>query len=324
MSKNEKIGVCTWGGIDVVLGNERRSVDSIANVGDLFREQKLPMNAQLLSYGWFHETTVSPEESISKTIAGTLMSTGVDAGRVDMLIVASTDADFLAHGKLMPNLLHRNGLSNALPLTVTSQECASLLSAIDLACRYVSDGTCRNIVVVSYDKAPSEAKRIQQFGILSDAACACMVSSEFPLEFRTKIFSHKSDLRGMRGNDDFATKKALIESSIASIFAPGTGSLADVRKVFATNFFRPLARFYASTMRLAERQTFMDVSRDVGHCLCADPLINLSTYLRDPGSRQNGDTYLLQSYAPGFLASMLIEYVGISATPDATNSIQAS
>lgn len=300
--------VCGWGGISVELGN-RRSVQSIPDVAKKFRDCKLPMSAQLLGYEYFYESKLAPEESISRAVSRTLAATDVSARDVQMLIVASADVGFLANRQLLPRLLQHLGLSSALPLTITSQECTGLLSAVHLAHGYVRGKSLKNVLVVSYDRERDDAQRIQPFGVVSDAVVACLVSSVVSMDFMVKGFSHVSDLRGMQGDDDFSNRQSLTVAGTDEVFAGSGASLARVKKIFGTNFFLPLTKYNAATLGLAEHQLYMKRAPEFGHCLCADPLLNLGAYLDSEQDWDEGDLFLLQAYAPGFLASMLIERV---------------
>ena len=301
-------GICGWGGISVELGN-RRAVQSIPDIAEKFRKCKLPMSAGLLGYEYFYESKLTPEESISRAISRTLATTGVLARDVQMLIVASADVGFLADRQLLPRLLQRLGLSSALPLTITSQECTGLLSAIHLAHSYVQGKSFKNVLVVSFDRECDDAQRIQPFGVVSDAVVACLVSSAGDMDFLVKGFSHVSDLRGMQGDDDFANRKSLTIAGTDEVFAGSGASLTGVKKVFGTNFFMPLAKYNAAALGLAEHQLYSERTPEFGHCLCADPLLNLGAYFDSEQDWDPGDLFLLQAYAPGFLASMLIERV---------------
>jgi hypothetical protein len=82
-----------------------------------------------------------------------------------------------------------------------------------------------------------------------------------------------------------------------------------VKKVCGTNFFKPLAKYNAATLGLVEHQLYTERASEFGHCMCADPLLNLGAYLDSERDWDRGDLFLLQAYAPGFLASMLVERV---------------
>ncbi len=306
MRKSTGDDVCGWGGISVELGN-RRTVQSIPDVTEKFRDCKLPMSAALLGFECFYQSNEAPEEPIARAIARTLAATAVAASDVQMLILTSADVGFLADRGLLPQLLRRLGLLSALPLTVTSQECTGLLSAINLAHFYIRGKSFKNILVVSYDRAQDDDQRIRPFGVVSDAVVACLVSSAGNMDFLAKGFSHVSDLQGMQGDDDFASRRSLITAGIAEVLAASGESLEHVRKVFSTNFFKPVAKYNASALGLTDRQLYTEKALEFGHCLCADPVLNLAAYFDLERDWKPGDRFLLQAFAPGFLASMLIE-----------------
>jgi len=311
------MNTCSWGGIHVELGDLRRPVDSIAGFEERFKALKLPMNPALLDYGYFRESTLAPLASAARAIAGTLARTGTPAERIDMVIIATARPEFLAaESGFFPDLFKVTGLARATPLAVTGQECASLLSALDLAVGLVRAGRYRNILVVSQDRAKSESARIQSFGVVSDAAAACLVSGDESLEFVPRRFSLRTSLAGMGGGDDFAGRRSLVVESSADVLGPEGITFASVDKVFATNFFKPLLTFNASSTGVSASQFHNGTARDIGHCLNADPLLNLSNFLANDGIDVTSATYLLQAFAPGFLAVMLLQYRGIALAND--------
>lgn len=306
-----EVRACQWGGIGVELGDLRRSVDSIVGVEELFRKHKLPINPELLNYGHFHQSTLDASDCIARVLDTALTASAVAPEQVDMLILTSADLGFLTADKqFMPALLERAGLSRALPLALTGQECAGLLWALDMAWRAVASGPHANVLVVSYDKAASEERRVQPFGIISDAAVACVVSADRPLGLSLRRFALRTDLAGMRGNDDFASRKALISAVAADLLGPEGMQASDIGKVFTTNFFRPLTNFHASCLGLRPQQLYLDQAPEIGHCLGADPVLNLAMYLREQPQATAGQRHLLQAYAPGLMAAMLVEQVG--------------
>lgn len=307
MSESPGVRGCRWGGVSIELGDRKRSVQSLQDLAERFRQLKLPMNPALLGYECFHESTLPSEESMGRVIAGTLAATSVDPLDIDLLIVASSGAELLSDRQLLPRLLKRRGLFNALPLAITSQECTGMLSAINLAHGYVLHGACNNVLVVSCDRAQDDSQRIHPFGIVSDAASACLVSSSARVDYLCRGYSHLADLQGMQGGDDFSTRKQLIDRCTSEIVARSGVGLGEVRKVFSTNFFTPIAKYNAAVTGLADQQLYMASAADVGHCLCADPLVNLAAYIESGQRWRAGDAFLLQAYAPGLLASMLVE-----------------
>lgn len=309
MHREEQGARVGLGGIAVELGDLAREVDTIPGAREKFMALKLPMSGALLRYRHFRESTLAPDEVIGRVMERCLKRTDVAASDIDMFILTSADARFLADRKLVPNLLARHGLLRAVPMAIVSQECTGLLSAIHMAATYIRTGMGRRILVSSYDHGGEDAHRIQPFGVVSDAASACMVSSVDPLDFNVLGFAQYGDVRGMHGEDDFDQRTALINKVNAAALAEAGMSLREVSKVFSTNFFWPLASYYATTAGVPVHLLHDETLQDVAHCLSADALINLDHYHSKPAG-QPGERYLLQAFAMGLLASMLVERTG--------------
>jgi 3-oxoacyl-[acyl-carrier-protein] synthase III len=297
------------GGITIELGDSIREVEAIPGAREKFAALKLPMSSALLRYRHFRESTLAPDEAIARVMERCLKSTGVTASGIDMFILTSADARFLADRKLLPNLLKRHGMLRAVPMAIVSQECTGLLSAIHIACTHIRNGLNQRILVASYDRGEADAHRIQPFGVISDAAAACLVSSMDPLDFSVLGFAQYGDVHGMHGEDNLDQRQALINKVTAAVLAEASMSLKEVSKVFSTNFFWPLATYNATTAGFSTNLLHEETLLDVAHCLSADALINLDHYHRKPAG-QPGDRYLLQAFAMGLLASMLVERTG--------------
>jgi len=294
------------GAIAVELGENVREVEAIPGAREKFASLKLPMSSALLRYRHYRESTLAPDEVIGRVVRRCLEHAGVAASDIDMFILTSADASFLADRKLVPSLLASHGLLRAVPMAIVSQECTGLLSAIHMAGSHIRSGLGRRILVASYDHGGLDADRIQPFGVVSDAASACLVSSEEPLDFEVLGFAHYGDVRGMHGEDDFDQRQALINKVNAAALADAGMSLGGISKVFSTNFFWPLATYYASTAGISAALLHDETLLDVAHCLSADALVNLDHYQRKPEGKA-GDRYLLQAFAMGLLASMVVE-----------------
>lgn len=294
------------GAIAVELGEITRDVEAIPGAREKFASLKLPMSSALLRYRHYRESMLPPDEVIGRVVQRCLERAGVAASDIDVFILTSADASFLADRKLVPSLLARHDLIRAVPMAVVSQECTGLLSAIHIARNHIRSGLARRILVASYDHGGVDADRIQPFGVVSDAATACLVSAEDPLDFEVLGFAHYGDVRGMHGEDDFDQRQALINKVNAAALADAGVPLGDISKVFSTNFFWPLATYYATTAGISAGLLHDETLLDVAHCLSADALVNLDHYQRKPGG-QSGDRYLLQAFAMGLLASMVVK-----------------
>ena len=307
--QHEEQGAFGLGGITVELGDTTREVEAITGAREQFAALKLPMNSALLRYRYFRESTLAPGTVISRVIERCLKDTGVEASDIDMFILTSASAGFLADRRLVPDLLKRHGLLHTVPMAIVAQECTGLLSAIHTACMHIRSGLGRRILVASYDQGGEDAHRIQPFGVISDAAVACLISSIDPLDFRVLGFAQYGNVQGMHGEDNLDQRQALINKVTLAALSDVGMQLAGVAKVFSTNFFWPLATYNATAAGFSTQLLHADTLLDLGHCLSADALINLDHYNRKPAG-QPGDRYLLQAFAMGLLASMLVERTG--------------
>ncbi|MBB6244692.1 hypothetical protein [Rhodanobacter sp. MP1X3] len=61
-------------------------------------------------------------------------------------------------------------------------------------------------------------------------------------------------------------------------YRPGQAWLVEVNNVLGTNFFKPLAMFYASSLGLADAEVLSAEPSKSVISLCADPLINLDDF----------------------------------------------
>lgn len=306
MQRDEHAVQVGLGGITVELGKIKRDVEAIPGARERFAALKLPMSSALLRYRSYRESTLAPCDAIGSVVLRCLERVGVAAADIDLFVLTSADASFLADRKLVPSLLARHGLVRAVPMAIVSQECTGLLSAIHIASRYIRSGLSRRILVASYDRGGVDADRIQSFGVVSDAASACLVSSQEPLDFKVLGFAQYGDVQGMQGEDDFDQRQALINRVNAAALAEAGVSLDDIGRVFSTNFFWPLASFYAAAAGIPSNLLHDATLFDVGHCLSADALLNLDDYHRRAEGRP-GQRYLLQAFAMGLLASMVVE-----------------
>jgi 3-oxoacyl-[acyl-carrier-protein] synthase-3 len=294
------------------LGELQREIAALPDAQQRFRAVKLPLNTQLLGCRDFRQSLKSECALVSASIAKTLRQTEQDPAAVDMLIIASADSRCLGRSLDTKTLLEANGLSRAVPLGTTLQECASLVAAIATAVSYLSNSSLQNILVASVDIVRDDSDRILPTGVLSDAAASCLISRSVRRDFDVIATCSRVDLKGMKGLDDFGSRKRLALEVSERVLQDGNASIDKLRKVFSTNFFQPVAQFNAAALGLRKDQLYFEHSLQTAHCACADPLVGLS-HFQAKNSFRAGEQLLLQSYAPGFLAAALLR----SASPSA-------
>ncbi|MBB6244694.1 hypothetical protein [Rhodanobacter sp. MP1X3] len=142
------------------------------------------MNVSILDYMRFRECTGAPEDVITRAFESYLAKAGRGMVDIRALIVTPADVLLCEDRSLRARLLDRLGLVNSLPVAIIPHECSGVLAAIKLACRYVRGGACRKVpLVASFDRAAQDSRRIQPFGVISDA-------------YRVLSFAMRSDRAG--------------------------------------------------------------------------------------------------------------------------------
>ncbi|MBM0106543.1 hypothetical protein JM946_17580 [Steroidobacter sp. S1-65] len=289
------------------LGNTQREVLSIDGVEGQFKRAGLPANTKMLGCRYFYEARQPLEEMISATMSRTLADAALDASEIDAFVFASArhTAESLDRS-FVQRLLQKHGLQRAMPLAVSLQECLSLLTAIDVATRSLQDEDMRSALVVCFDVTPSDDDRVAPYGVLSDAASSCIVSKG---RSGLQILGYASgyDWQGATGTDDFNVRTRLGQSVLKKSLQRAGLQPQQLSKVFSTNFFEPISKVYAAALSL--KQVYTRTAASYGHCACSDPIINMLDYLHS-NPAASGEHFMLQSYAPGFMAMLPLRATG--------------
>jgi 3-oxoacyl-[acyl-carrier-protein] synthase-3 len=292
----------------IELGEQRCTLDSLSDVKAQFSAIRLPFNKALLGCEHFHQSDKSPIQMLGGAIKEAVENASLQAGEIDQLIIASANLQpLLGDSQQVAQLLVQNGLVNAIPMAITGQECTGLLSAIEMARMIIMQGQRRRVLVVSFDKLDDGASRVKPFGVFSDAAFACVISDEVG-QLEILNANNRFNFDAMQQTDNAANRKAFAIEATQDVLATAKIQLSDIAKVFSTNFYQPIASFNAAALGLSKTQLSTQTSKEHGHCVCGDPILNLSDHLSRCDSK-TGEHYLLQSYAPGFLASVLLRAV---------------
>lgn len=288
------------------LGSTQREVLSIDNVEMEFKRVGLPANTRMLGCRYFYEARQPLEEMISATMARTLANAAIDASDIDAFVFASARHTQVSLDRsFVQRLLDKHGLKRAMPLAVSLQECLSMLTAIDVATRLLQDEDMRHALVVCFD-VTSDNARVEPYGILSDAASSCILSKSVG---GLQVLSYASgyDWQGATGTDDFNVRNQLGQSVLRKSLQRAGLQQHQLSKVFSTNFFEPISKVYAAALSL--KQVYTRTAASHGHCACSDPIINMLDYLQS-NPPAAGENFLLQSYAPGFMAMLSLKATG--------------
>lgn len=246
------------------------------------------------------------ETHIVACVAETLEKAAVDPGSVDRLIVASADTTATRFpASAARSLLGGLGLTRCVPQLVSWQQCCSMIVALDQAANLVRSGVASRVVVVGADATPDPVDRVQPFAVFGDAVVSCLVSADDG-DLEVGKAAVVVDAAGIQGEDSFKTRHGATTDCIRQVTAGDPAGVGAYERVFPTNQLEPLVVFSAATAGVRrDRLHFTTALRSLGHCGCADPMLNLidcaSAHSDPPGTG-----YLLFSTAPGFVGALAL------------------
>ena len=243
---------------------------------------------------------------------------GVEAAEIDVVIWASALAEThvqnpgLAAGRPIEELLGRFSyraswlqeelqLDHARVTAVAQQGCAGMFSALSTAhALLVSDPSLRNILCVGVDALPEGAPREILYNLISDAACAVVLSRQ-NLQCRWRSFHQVS--KGYYWNiiekqkeiiaSYFPTSRAVIRELLDKA---GIGA-ADIRWILPTGVSKSSWDILANIASLDSNRIYR-APANFGHTIAADNLLHLESLLASKKARA-GDQLLLFTYGFG-------------------------
>ena len=181
-------------------------------------------------------------------------------------------------------LQHELGLSRAVAFAIGQQGCAAMLTAVRVARSLLLAGDARNVLCVGVDVIPPGAKREVVYNVLSDGACALLVSRPWerlrPVAFRhvTKGYYWDSPAR----RDEivaayFPTARNVVREAVT---AAGL-TLHDLSLVVPDNVSARSWRILLDLLDVPEERAFLGNAARKGHSISADLAVNLKDALRD-------------------------------------------
>jgi 3-oxoacyl-[acyl-carrier-protein] synthase-3 len=298
-------------GVEYELGESTQSYQDASGFREVVERKKLPEMPDLWGWGSFH-VTANAYELGRKAGQKALAAAAVDPATIELTIFACSyfpDADdrlYQTTGKLLKEL----GLVRSLLDGQTLMGCATLLSAVQAAATLVSAGVHRNVLVIGLDKMPSGLPRFWDYGLFSDAAAACVVTSDrrggcLRMVGSTRAVELEEIVCGARFNATNALYIRVLNELVGQTGCP----VSQITRVFNNNVYLPIKSQKDQLAGLKKPQMFLDNVARTGHCFACDSLINFHDYA---ASRQlaAGERFLFQADGNGCCAMALMQWEG--------------
>jgi 3-oxoacyl-[acyl-carrier-protein] synthase-3 len=289
-------------GGEYVLGDQAMNYTEAKGFSDI----KMPDKPDLWGWGSFYKASGDVLDLKIAAAAKTLEAVSVDPKDVGAVLFCSMHfpPPPQGHTKKVKTFLEALRLGNAYPVGVTLNGCNTLLSAIDMASAMITSRDLRHVLVIAGDAVQDENERFQSYGIFSDAATSCLVTSQ-PVEGYDIVRSAFAvDPASMRQEAGFSSDLAV--SASRKVFE-GTGMrVEDVAMSFSNNIFIPITLLKEQDAGLDPSQIYTRNVKRIGHCFSSDPLINLIDYAHE-NTIQEEQLFMLSGDSPGLRHSILLK-----------------
>jgi 3-oxoacyl-[acyl-carrier-protein] synthase-3 len=265
------------------------------------------------------EVRVGPERTVVdalRRVGAAAVAAAGDPSRVSYVLHAHTLQDVAPSTiNVVREVCTALGLRRALSCSVTQQNCASGLLALDLAAKLLADdGDDDAVALVLMGEKPFTplAQLIPSTTIMGEAAAACLVS---PRGERDRILAYASRTLGQYSSgldldaDSLRSFELEYVETLAGLIQEAVAraglTLDELALVLPHNVNRSSWVRLAKWLELPLDRLFLANVPRLGHCYCADPFLNYAA-ARGQGRLRPGDHYLMAAVGLGATFSAVV------------------
>lgn len=276
-----------------------------------FPRTELRVLQRLYGLGKVAESDLPIEEMLEAAVGDLLAKSGVDRRDIALLIHTHTAFELRSYpNTLLDRVRRRLGLVDAVSFGIHSNNCASALSALRVAQRFLRTRPAGSrAIIVTGDVAFTDILHtIPNTTVCGDAASACLVSVDDLGTGGSRMLSLELDTYGAHaaGAWQSADEQKVFEKLYAprlaavmsrSLHGAGLG-WGDVRWVFPHNVNVISWRNVAVELGVPLSRVYLEQVPAIGHCFGADIFINWAS-ARDAGLIGPGDHVMLATVGIG-------------------------
>lgn len=283
------------------LGEQAESFSNAEGYGTI----QMPHKPALWGWGEFRRTDLSIPELCAGTAKQTIAGFQFGPSEIDCVILcAGFSEDNRISPDSIPHMLSGLGVVNASVISIASDGCDAMLSAISIADAMVEQGKFGSVLVVTANKATSRQLRFQRYGIFSDAASSCVVTKRPTVGFDIVGSALVADQGNASTEPNFGSELACRTNGI--LFSGINVAIQNVAQVFCNNIYLPVLTLKELEAGFTPDQIFTENVSRIGHCYASDALINLQDYCTKRNVRL-GEYMVLAADAPGTRVSVLLQ-----------------
>lgn len=276
------------------LGETVGEVQGHPGLRELLRRHGMQEDPLLWGWGTYRRTARSQTQLAIAAAQRTMAAAGISPQDIDGLVLCSVSFP----PGVGASLSFANEVTSGLSLEgvpywgLTLGRCATAMAGLSLGATLLAAGRCARVLVLASDKIEDERTRLEPFGVFSDAASACILSTRergSPLAFTHQVSAYSN-------GTDMST--SLTSAARLALNAAAPQLMQSVTRVCHDNLFVPVISMREQLAGFRAEQLDFRNSARVGHAFGADAVINLVDAAR-AGRLKDGDAFALVAGTPG-------------------------
>lgn len=229
-----------------------------------------------------------------------------DPATIDLILYTHTAYEVESFpNNLLNRILRRLGFVNATAFGIHSNNCASLISAFDVAQQYIGKSGAQGIIVTADLTFTDIMRHIPNTTVCGDAAAACLVNTR---PTGTRLLALEIDTFGAHAKGTWQEKAA--QMTFENHYAPRLAAVmqrsldiagvswSDLRWVFPHNVNLPSWRKVTELLKIPMDMLYLEQLPALGHCFGADVLLNWAK-AKAAGQLKVGDHIMLATVGLG-------------------------
>ncbi len=267
-------------------------------------------NDGLQRYRQAHKTHLDLAQlSAQKTLA----SAGVKPGELGAVLFCSETIHrrpaYMTEVGRFPNMI---GQPNAYLYGCYLNACSNFTTALKLGGALLKSGDCDQVLLVTSDKAQSEARVMPgAIALLSDGAASCLLSKR-PGGFQVNVVACRSNADlftiepGVNQVAFLAGMVNCVKKLFDQVLSEARVDRRDISWLVSNNYSHSIYDSFAGIGSFPSEKVNRENLADYSHCFAADVLINLKTMLESQ-NLEPGQRLVTLSSGQGYFGSSLLQ-----------------
>jgi 3-oxoacyl-[acyl-carrier-protein] synthase III len=268
--------------LNYCLGDQQVWYRELPRVEERILELAIPDDEELWGWGFIHRSTANYRDHMFAAAERALAHASAENIRIDAIVACapcrSSAEPYLE--ALRASLLVAAGVSEDRLELIEGYDCVSTIRAFEVA-RDLLKTDCVNVLVIVAEKIEEEHRRFYRFSLFSDFSLAMIVTGDLGVcSYAIDAIRVEAD-PNPREDTNGIFARSLERQCVARLLTDSSQSIRAVGKFMYLNLYEPIAQQKAMAIGFEYEQMFTSMTRKIGHCFGADPIISMDAYRTD-------------------------------------------